>query len=334
MRTGHLIQLIGYGIMTASLAVRPCMAAELLAIDRSLAEAVSSPRREAPLATALRRAYADAASPERRNALAQREAVTAALDEVARGDAEGGGIGLAEANLLVGVFRSLDAIRQAEAGKGVENGIPALTAAVWRRYVAPLVARSAERALQPVAPRSTGDLVGQWIDGSRTVLAYDLWADGRAKSLAWSRAEFALPLPRADALLERGLVPTPRPPRPRLALYVDLATLREGDRTAVRRAAAGGEGPLLFVLDDSQKRLDECLAAQASGQDAGETPRRDKAEEDGAARCRARIRPEADAMLLFDPKRRLQVRSYDPADPALAVPRILAQAAGLARVWP
>ncbi|AWN46547.1 hypothetical protein DK419_09645 [Methylobacterium terrae] len=320
--------------MAAGLAILPGLAAELPAVDRALAEALAGGRREAPLAGILRRAYAEATSPERRDALAQREAVTAALDEVAKGGAEGGGIGLAEANLLVGVFRSLDAIRQAEAGKGIENGISALSAAVWRRYVAPLVARSTDRLLQPVAPRLSGDLVAQWIDGGKAVRTFDLWADSRARSLSWSRAEFSTPLPRADALLERGVVPTPRPPRPRLALYVDLAALRESDRSAVRRAAdASGDGPLRFVLDDSQARLAECLAEQAPRREEAEEARRE-AEEAAAARCRARTRPEADPVLLFDPRRRLQVHRYDPADPALPVARILAQAAGVAQVWP
>ncbi|KTS25031.1 hypothetical protein NS228_25730 [Methylobacterium indicum] len=335
MATGHLFRLAGCGLVVAGLAILPCRAAELPALDRSIAEAISTPRKGAPLAAALQRAYADTTSSERRNAIAQREAVTAALDEIARGDADGGGVGLTEANLLVGVFRSLDAIRQVEAGKGIENDVPTVIGAVWRRYVAPLVARSTERALQPAAALLTGDLVGQWIDGGKTVRAFDLWADSRAKSLNWSRVEFATPLPRVDALLERDLVSTPRPPRPRLALYVDLAALREGDRTAVRRAAAGGDGRLLFVLDDSQKRLAECLAADVPRRETVERSRRDaKADEEDEARCRARIRPEVDPMLLFDPKRQLQVRRYNPTDPAMPVARILVQAAGLAKVWP
>ncbi|WP_455397322.1 hypothetical protein [Methylobacterium sp. Gmos1] len=315
------------GLTAIWLTSLPSFAAELPAIDRAIAEAITSGRNGTALASTVLRGREGAVASGVRDGLSRREVVLAALDGIARSDAKGGDVDLAEANLLVGVLRSLDAIRQVEAGNGVENGIPAVTAAVWRRYVAPLVARGAERDLHPVAPRLTGTLIAQWLDGAATVRAFDLWADGRAKSLFWSRAEFAAPLPRAEALLERGLITTPRPPRPRLALYVDLAALRDGERSAVRRAAAAsGDGRLLFVLDDSQERLDECLAAQAS--------RRDAEAEEAAAHCRVRTRPEADRVLLFDPKRRLQVRSYDPADPALPVARMLAEAAGLARVWP
>lgn len=322
-------------------------------VDQSLAQAVAVPLRgNASLSEIVRRALAEAQSDDAlQDSLAQREAIAAALDQIARsGD---GPLDVVQAGLLVDVLQTLDAAREFEKRRGRENALSALTTAIWRRYVAPAVAEMAAARRVPLAPRAAGELAGQWLDAKGNVRAFDLWADERTRTLAWSRTDFATPVPDGGKLIERGIAGPPPRQGAKLALYVDLSALQSANRATILSLAEGGAGTrLAFVFDDVKSRIAECLAAEGERKprtEAAPKPKRaggpaeerkaGAADEEGPdaraqaeARCRSRVTvPGAGGeAILFDPKRRIKVLSLDLTNPK----RTVDQAAAIAQVWP
>ena len=229
-------------------------------IDRALAAVASGRSSESAKGVLTRSRAGSARTPD---ALANRDTIAVALDQI-RAASQPGGLQLAQAGLLVGATSLLDSVAVVEAQRGTVNAVPALKDALWETYLTPALA--AARTTIPLAKPLAGRLAGQWVDGRKnSVRIFDLWADPSTKTLAWSRDEFADAMPDPDRVIARQMGGGARGPKARLALYLDLAELSGGDREVARSAKAREDGDLSYVLDDTARRIALCLEDVADG---------------------------------------------------------------------
>lgn len=333
-------------------------AAESLAqVDRALA-ALASAQDLRSASAVLQRVRPSTSGSDVADAYASRETIATALDSV-RDETRGPGLELAQAGLLADVLALLDNLARVESQRGIANAVPELKDALWRRYVTPALAGAAAKT--PLAPPLTGRLAGQWIDGRKSsVRVFDLWADAKTQALAWARDEFATAMPDPDRVLARDLIEPSEGKGAKLALYLDLAGLPQSERDKSREVrAAGGAPNLRYVLDDTGRRMEACLADAPSAQvpDPGGSvakkgARPDKtasaplppntirvgpeASDEAEAGCRRKVAPAelAGRAILFDPVRRIRVLESKVGEGGMPLARVLARSAAFAKVWP
>ena len=303
------------------------------------------------------------------DAVRARWGISRALDQLAKLPSKrDGGATPERAFILVELMTLLGNYEKLEIQKGDGRSIGALKAEVWRAEVAPLAVRARDGAPVALAPEKDGRLLAQWVTVERkSVRVFDLWGNEDRRQLQWSNATFADPMPDSDGLQRRGVVES-EAIGTKLTLYVDLAGLSGRDRDRLLRASRRSDpSSLHLVLDDTQGRADTCVSehverkAEATAEKAEPqkphesaltpiedvAPRRDASAErkpqiyaakaaDIARACATSARKGSlpKQIVLFDPIRRLKIRSFEAPTEDRGVDRILDFSNRAARAWP